>query len=136
MSLKKAAGALALAAAFSAIPGTVDARQSSSQFQVTVDYRDANNPASAFCRSSNPPGSFGATVTYVCSTGAVVDISPSHPGMPWSPTHGGAYRYITQVQVGGQLVGTVDIYSGLGTITSWRVVNLVDRQYVEMTLNW
>jgi hypothetical protein len=50
--------------------------------------------------------------------------------------HGGSYRYLTQVSVGGQILGTVDLYSGLGTITSWRVVNLVDRQYVEMTLNW
>ena len=136
MSLKKAAGALALAAVFCAAPTTVDAGQSSSRFQVTVDYHSDTNPTSAFCRSSDVPHSFGSTVTYVCATGVVVDISPTHPGMPWSPTHGGAYRYITQVNVGGQVLGTVDIYSGLGTITSWRVVNLVDRQYVEMTLNW
>jgi hypothetical protein len=132
-----AAGALALAAAVSMSSCPAAAAQSSSRFGVTVNLETSGGPpSSAFCRTTSLPGSFGATVTIVCSTGVVVDIAPSRPGAPLSPMHGGSYRYLTQVSVGGQILGTVDLYSGLGTITSWRVVNLVDRQYVEMTLNW
>lgn len=128
---------MALAGALLLAPAAALAAQSSSQFRVTANLQDkATAPTSVFCRTDSMPGSFGATVTVVCATGIVVDISPPHSGVPWAGTHGGAYRYATQVNWAGQVVGTVDIYSGLGTITSWRVVNLVDRVYVEMTLNW
>ena len=118
----------------------VDAAQVSGQFNITVNlqtFADSNSPPqSAFCRSTNAPGSFGATVTVVCATGAMVDISPGRTGMPWSPMHGGAYRYILQASRDGNVLGTVDSYVGVGTATSWRVVNLVDRDYIEMLINW
>ncbi|MEO6118444.1 MAG: hypothetical protein ABIP37_05180 [Methylotenera sp.] len=118
----------------------VDAAQLSGQFNITVNlqtFADSNSPPkSAFCRSTNAPGSFGATVTVVCATGAMVDISPGRTGMPWSPMHGGAYRYILQASRDGNILGTVDSYVGIGTVTSWRVVNLVDRDYIEMLINW
>jgi len=126
-------------------PGAVLAAQASSNFRITAELQSpAAASTSAFCRSDSMPGSFGATVTLVCSTGVVVDISPGRgPYRQGDPLHphgflqfGGAYRYVTQVNWAGQILGPVDIYSGLGTITSWRVVNLVDREYVEMTLNW
>ena len=72
----------------------------------------------------------------VCATGAVVDISPGGTSMPWSPMHGGAYRYLLQASRDGHLLGTVDSYICAGTITSWRVVNLVDRDYLEMLVDW
>ncbi len=91
---------------------------------------------SAFCKRTNDAGAFGATVTVVCATGAVVEIAPGNTGQPFSPTHGGAYRYLFQAVRGGDLLGTVDTYVGAGNITSWRVVNLRDRDYVEMLVNW
>ena len=138
MKLERAASALALAASLS-IPCAASASQSGAQFRVSVDLQSNTNPNSAFCRTNSLPGAFGATVTIVCSTGVVVDVGPPprYRSREYGDiSHGGAYRYLTQVAFGGQILGTVDIYSGLGTITSWRVVNLVDRQYVEMTLNW
>jgi hypothetical protein len=127
-------------------PGAVLGAQSSSNFRITAQLQSAAAAStSAFCRSDSTPGSFGATLTVVCSTGIVVDVAPSSRGLyqHGDPSHRGgflgygwAYRYVTQVNWAGQNMGPVDIYSGIGTITSWRVVNLVDREYVEMTLNW
>lgn len=120
---------------------SVNAAQVGGQFNVTVNLQSLGagqnaTPNSAFCRSTNAPGSFGATVTVVCATGAVVDISPGRSDMPWSPMHGGAYRYLLQASQDGNLLGTVDSYIGTGTITSWRVINLVDRDYLEMLVGW
>ena len=146
MPLKRTAGALALAALLSVPPCSASAATSAAQFSLSVDLDTGSTPTaarptprpaanSAFCRTNSMPGAFGATVTIVCSTGVVVNIEPPR-GAAFAPMHGGAYRYLTQVAVGGHILGTVDIYSGLGTITSWRVVTLGDRRYVEMTLNW
>ena len=110
---------------------------------MTVNLQSANSPTlpqSVFC-TSNPGGlAFGATVTVVCSTGAVVDISPSRTNLPWAPMHGGAYRYILQAGwCGDDLLDplcTGDRYVGAGITTSWRMVNLMDRNYLEMLLGW
>ena len=111
------------------------AGQTGGQFIVTARLQAAG-PSSAFCRSSNLPDSFGAVVTVVCSTGAVVDIAPGRTSAPLSPMHGGAYRYVTQVWRSGDAVDIVDASTGAGTTTSWRVVTLANRDYLEMTLAW
>jgi hypothetical protein len=92
---------------------------------------------SAFCSRNNIPSAHGALVTIVCSTGAVVAIEPSSTlGQAFTPMHGGAYRYVTQVSPNGTLLDTVDAFSGAGTTTAWRVVHSTDRDYLEMTLGW
>ena len=93
-------------------------------------------PVSAFCTKNNVPSAHGAIVTVVCSTGAVVDIEPGNTGQPLTPMHGGAYRYVTHVTPNGGLIDTLDTFGGAGTFTSWRVVHLADRDYLEMTLGW
>lgn len=117
------------------------AEQVSGQFNVTVNLQSSAvasqiAPNSAFCRSTNAPGSFGASVTVVCATGAVVDVSPSRTGLTWSPLQSGTYRYIFQVSRDGDILGTVDSYVGVGSASSWRVINLVDRDYLEMLVDW
>jgi hypothetical protein len=117
------------------------AAQVSGQFNVTVTLQSGSSPTptlpqSAFCTTSPGGQAFGATVTVVCSTGAFVDIAPSRTGQPWSPMHGGAYRYIFQASSGGDVLGTIDSYVGIGTTTSWRVVNAVNWDYFEMTTAW
>lgn len=120
----------------------LDAAQVNGQFNVTVTLQSGNSPSpttapqSAFCTTTPGGLAFGATVTVVCSTGAFVDIAPSRPGQPWSPMHGGAYRYIYQASRGGDILGTIDSYAGIGTTTSWRVVNTVNWDYFEMTTAW
>lgn len=114
------------------------AAQSSNAFNVVVRL---NNPAapppldSAFCRSSTGRDYFGATVTVVCATGAVVDIAALGDGMPWKPTHGGAYRFITQFSTTIDYQSTIN-NRGVGTVTSWRTVNLQDRDYLELLIGW
>ncbi len=113
------------------------AGQSSAPFGVTVNLiSGAVTPTTGLCVSKGGAGSFGATVTVVCSTGVLVDLGPSQLGQPWIPTHGGAYRYVTQVSNGTGLLGTVDIYSEFGTVTAWRVMLNADREYLEMTVGW
>ena len=121
----------------SAVPS--QAAQVNGQFNVTVNLQSANSPTlpqSAFCTTTPGGLAFGATVTVVCSTGALVDIAPSRTGMPWSPMHGGAYRYIFQASRGTDVLGTIDSYVGVGTTTSWRVVNVANWEYFEMTTAW
>lgn len=128
---------LAIVLGLSAVP--VNAAQLNGQFNVTVNVQSANSPTlpqTGFCRT-NPGGqAFGATVTVVCSTGAVVDISPGHTGLPWSPMHGGAYRYLINVRRGDDLLGTIDSYVGAGNAISWRVISLTDRDYLEILTDW
>ena len=123
-------------AAVSASPGFAGV-VASGAFGVTVNLT-AGAPqvaVSVFCNKTGA-GTFGATVTVVCATGALVDLAPSHLGQPWIPAHGGAYRYVTQVSNGAGLLGTVDIYSEFGTVTAWRVMSNADREYLEMTVGW
>lgn len=121
----------------------VDAAQARASFQVMVALEnrlgtspDIDHPDQATCRSGPGGSAFGADVTVVCGTGAVIDIAPGRPRGAWSPMHGGAYRYVTQVTWADQLWGTVDTYLGAGTVTSWRVVDLSGRKYLELTVGW
>lgn len=118
------------------------AAQSGAQFNVKVKLQTASGATGdgasgdGLCRNTAGADAFGAYVTVVCSTGTMVDISPGKSGAPWTPMHGGAYRFITQVYWNGDWVDSVDDASGAGTVTSWRVVNLRDRSYFEMTVGW
>ena len=128
-----------LAAVLSLLAAPLGAAQVNGQFNVTVTLQSVNSPTlpqSAFC-TTNPGGlAFGATVTVVCSTGAFVALAPGRSGLPWSPMHGGAYQYIFHANRGGEVLGAVDSYVGIGTTTSWRVVNLANWDYFEMTMAW
>ena len=136
-----------------ALPST--AGQASSQFNVSVSLLPApvqpttpatppkpvivppGIPISAFCTKNNIPSAHGAVVTVVCSTGAVVEIEPGkQAGHPYTPMHGGSYRYVTHVTPNGYLADTEDAFGGAGTTTAWRVVRLTGRDYLEMTLGW
>ena len=112
------------------------AAQTTNAFNVVVRLNN-NNAASesAFCRSNTGSGSFGATVTVVCATGAVADIAAIGNGMPWKPTHGGAYRFITQFSTAADYRDTIN-NRGVGTVTSWRTINLQDRDYLELLIGW
>ncbi len=135
------AGCLLLGAAYLVFSApAANAAQSSAQFNVTVRLQSTGNatsgPNPAFCRTTNAPGSFGATVITVCSTGALVDISPGRSGMPWSPMHGGAYRFVTEVWRVGDTIQVMETDTGVGTVTSWRAINLANREYLEKMVAW
>jgi hypothetical protein len=134
------AGVLVITLGLALQAGAVSAGQTAGQFIVTARLLPAGGgvggPSSAFCRRSDLPGAFGAVVTVVCSTGAVVAIAPGGTGAPLSPMHGGAYQFATQVWRSGDAVEIADLSTDAGTTTSWRVVTLANREYLEMTLAW
>jgi len=134
-----AARVCALFAALMINVGSLYAGQTSAQFNVTVQLQSnaLPLPGNGFCRITDDPRAFGAAVTVACSTGTVVELSPGRAGMPVSPMHGGAYRFITQIWGAGP--GVFDAAEdgwGAGTTTSWRVIHLANREYVEMTVAW
>ena len=147
LRLRSAANSCCMAFALGACVFPADAAQSGEQFNVKVKLQTGSGTTAGgptgggttgdgLCRNTAGADAFGAQVTVVCSTGTMVNISPGRTGAPWSPMHGGAYRFITQVTWNGDLIDSVDNAPGAGTITSWRAVNLVDRSYFEMTVGW
>jgi hypothetical protein len=125
------AGVFMLGAAFG------HAGQANGQFNVTVNLQTAGTaPQSAFCKTDPGGMAFGAVATIVCSTGVVVNIEPGRTGPPLSPMHGGAYRFVTGVWRSGIRFDAEDGSAGSGTSTSWRMVNLSNRDYLEMTVAW
>ncbi len=130
---------LVLASAFVLASALGHAGQVSGQFNVTVNLLTAGTaPQSAFCKTGPDGTAFGAVATIVCTTGVVVDIEPGRAGPPLSPMHGGAYRFVTEVWRSGSgfIFDAEDGNAGTGTTTSWRVVNLTHRDYLEMLVAW
>ncbi len=104
-------------------------------FNVTVNLQNRVSPAptSIFCRSS-PALAFGAVLTVVCSTGAVVDVSANPNAIPYAPLNGNSYRYIMHDTAG--YIDSIDDFSSLGTVTTWRMIDLADRDYLEVLVGW
>lgn len=129
-----------------AFAGAVQGAQTGSQFNVTVTLDPqlktqppdppATDSGSGLCRTRNMPGAFGAMVTVVCATGVVVEIWSPDSRSSWAPTHGSSYRFLPPVSLAGVMSGSLDMNTGLGTVTSWRVIKLADRDYLEMTVRW
>ncbi|HEX4331195.1 MAG TPA: hypothetical protein VH040_03580 [Usitatibacter sp.] len=115
-------------------PGEALAAHARSSFNVQVQLGNQVSPGSSFCRISDMPGAFGAIVTVVCSTGVVVQIDAPSAFSSSLPIHGGAYRFLPPVSWAG--VMSDDMTAGLGTVTSWRVIKLADRDLLEMTVRW
>jgi hypothetical protein len=128
-----AAKAITLAALliFWALPG--QAAQSSAQFIVTINLQ---SPDSGLCRSGTKIGTFGAAVTVVCTTGAIASFSGNSTSLSRTTMQDSSYRFVTQVSRAGESLGTVDSYTGGGTVTSWRVISLVNQDYLEMMVHW
>jgi hypothetical protein len=122
-----------------AVAGAAHAGEAGSKFVVEVTLNEGLPPVppdSAFCRVRNMPGSYGATVTVVCSTGTVVEIGPPANQASWLPIHGGSYRFLPPVSLAGVMSLGSDMDTGLGTVTSWRVFKVADRNFLEMTVHW
>ncbi|HUP29716.1 MAG TPA: hypothetical protein VM122_06045 [Usitatibacter sp.] len=124
----------------SAFLGAAQAGSASSSFRVIVNTDKSTGPVTppntGLCRRIDLPGAMGAIVTVVCSTGVVVEIGPGEASKPWGWIHGGAYRFLPPISSAGVNSASMDIDTGLGTVTSWRVVHLSDRDYLEMTVRW
>lgn len=132
-----AAKSLALLAALLGVcwPLSSQAGQSSGQFPVAINLQDGTSNT-ALCRSGAGIGAFGATLTVVCVNGVLVDFSGNLSGLPWSTMQDSSYRYMLSVYREGEPIGTIDSYTGVGTATSWRMINMNHRDYLEMMVHW
>ena len=113
------AGAMA-AMAILALP--VGAEQSHGTFAVNVELKPVERaPSTALCKIHNAAG---IEFSVVCG-----EVSPviSRPTL---------YHLSVSLWGGEGPMGNVDLYSGAGTITSWRIVRLTNREYLEMTVGW
>ena len=81
--------------------------------------------ASGFCTSESLSRASEALVTVVCSTGQFVNIR-QFAGRPYAGTHGGAHRHVfsSTGRIGPSSAAGIDPYSGVGTVTSLRVLDI------------
>jgi len=115
----------------------VYASQSTSQFDVYISISAGGAGSNTdICRSSTQIGAFGRSVTIICSSGEIVDFSGDTSGLPWTKGKEGAYRFVTVVPSSEEELDTVQRYSGLGPVSNWHMVRLVDRAYLELTIIW
>ena len=111
--------------------------QISAGFNVVVRVGGETN--AGFCSRHSDPSTFGAIVNIVCATGVVVSLEAPKNAVAWTPIHGGAYRFtrVSPDEIWGvQYVQTALSYTGVGTVTSWRMVSLADREYLELLVDW
>jgi|CXWL01.1.fsa_nt_gi outer membrane protein assembly factor BamA len=113
------------------------AEQDSAQFNVNINLKNNGNPPNAggVCRSSTRIGTFGEAVTVECSTGKAVTFAGDTSKLPWSAMQDGYYRFVTQLSGTGIPLES-DKFAGAGTVTSWRIVNLADWEYLELMVGW
>lgn len=136
-SVRSAGTGLLLAIACSCFMATSNAAAGSARFEVTATLLSASSPVgkTGFCTQGS-----GATLVIVCSTDpaqpVVVNTSPVVIGGSAALLQWSANRYIFQNQNNVDLPANVNTYVGIGSSTSWRVVNLDDREYLEMLVGW
>ena len=92
-------------------------------------------PRRALCARRGGDGAQGAPVLVVCSTGAVVGVADSPDGLT-DLIHGGVRRYLVPVSRGDRPLGLIDAQTTTGTILGWQLMQLPDREYIELTLGW
>ena len=113
------------------------AGQANSQFKVLINLQSGIGvPNAGVCSSSSRIGTFGEVVTVECSTGKVVTFSGNTSKLPWTTMQDGSYRFFTHYSEKPVSLGTLDIYAGGGTVTSWRIVRLANRDYIELMVGW
>lgn len=128
-----------LAAVLGAVPLAGAAEHSRAAFPVTINLSYSGDPYAtpntALCRSSSGIGTFGSTLTVVCSSGAIVGYAGVNSSLPWV-TQDSPFRYLISAYSAGQPLGVVDSYTGVGTFTTWRMISLDHQDYLEMMVHW
>lgn len=97
------------------------AAQSGGQFNVNITLLSANSPAlpkTGTCHSSSLLN-VGSAVTLVCSSDALTDN-----------------RYVLQSTRTGEFIGFSESEAGSGNVASWRIIQLANREYLEMLIGW
>jgi hypothetical protein len=99
------------------------------QFDVMIQLTAASSrPQTGSCAPA-----LGAMPTIVCETRLTSSALPIASSAGLTARLGGGYRFISYAS---GLPGSLDIYTGAGTSTAFRLVNWADREYIEMTVGW
>lgn len=109
--------------------------QASFAVKINLQTNNGSLPNAGLCRSTSMIGTFGSTMTVYCSTGAIASISGDPSILPWTNKLDSSYRFVTHVSRAGEMMGTIDMYTG-GAMTSWRVIRLANRDYLELMVHW
>jgi hypothetical protein len=91
-------------------------------FRVSVTLKSPVEAAVAECSTTLNPAT--NKVTVACASAPAPDV-PRVPDIP---------RYLLHVYRAGEWL--VDDQMGNGTLTSWRIVHVANREYLEMTVGW
>jgi hypothetical protein len=106
----------------------LQAAEAGAPFEVKVNVNSGSKPPEiGLCRAVES----GQTASVVCI-----------PQTPAVPVQAAPVRrmFFTNVRFyisgNGNWLGAIDESMGLGTVTSWRVIRLADRDYLEMMVGW
>ena len=121
--LKGAAAALILAQ----LPA--QAADATARFEIAVTLRVENQPEFGACKAGEVLKPQGIAATVTCSP---------VPGPSPTPTdHNKTVVSSVLFHISrGAWLGTADESMGLGTVTSWRVLRVANRDYLEMMVGW
>lgn len=113
------------------------AAQDSTQFTVHITLlNDSAAYDAGLCRSSARIGAFGEAVTVICTSGESVVFSGNTTNLPWSSARDGEYRFMMLAPSASDSLTGIGSYAGVGTLTTWRLVSLSDRDYLELMIGW
>ncbi len=114
------------------------AQQSSAQFDVVINLQNSGgSPIAGLCRSGTSVGTMGSTVSVDCMTGNTANFSGNTLSLPSATIQNiGSYRFMLNSYGVTELLDTVDNFSGVSTIITWRAVYLSHRDYLEMMVHW
>lgn len=128
------ANVLVLIAGFVLGGPPVLAAKASTQFDVMINLRSVERQSqTGLCDSTGATGGTTQTQTIICDSKAGTDPQLPHVSSLRAKFQGSSYRFISYVT---GPAGSVDIYTGAGTSTAFRLVNWADREYIEMTVGW
>jgi len=100
--------------------GCAWAASTSEAFRVSVNFNPLAPSATVQCtRQTNV---FGTPVQVTIRCGA--------------PAAESSDRFLLHVYRAGEWLGQVETDMGTGTVTSWRVVHIANRDYLELTVGW
>lgn len=114
------------------------AQQSSAQFDVVINLQNSGgSPIAGLCRSGTSVGTIGSTVSVDCMTGNTANFSGNTLSLPSATVQNiGSYRFMLNSYGVTELLDTVDNFSGVSTIITWRTIYLSHRDYLEMMVHW
>ena len=114
------------------------AQQNSAQFDVVINLQNSGgSPIAGLCRSGTNVGTIGSTVSVDCMTGNTANFSGNTLSLPSAMIQNiGSYRFMLNSYGVTELLDTVDNFSGVSTMITWRAIYLSHRDYLEMMVHW